>query len=730
MIYPGLNIQNYIIKDEIGRGGFGSVYLAGMEGSDKLVAIKFLHPKTIRSDEAKQSFMDEMINQARLALCPNIVQIMRSIRYADRHGEHLGMVMEYIDGEPLDLFIQRYSLLPEFVAVPIFIQALNGLGFAHRNNMLHRDIKPGNIIIRRDGLVKIMDFGLSKLTSGNAASESARAASLNYVAPERLDRAAIDARTDIYSMGTTLYEAVTGIPPYQIEPGDWEDARIKHFGGRYRPIREFYDHHSDDLAAIVKRSLAVDPAQRYSSCEEMKNDLVTLLSKSAPPSQLKSEFQVVIEMTQSILEAGGGDGGGGNWAQVRQQAEAERQRRELESENRLKREAEQQRQQQEETRQQVRRDVQSRCEVMVKSGELNEAMELLQSTFSADPGFEYAKDWLGKLKKWCALKEDAGDHLRESKYHLGVDMLEKLAKELPDGEGRQQMVGHAENARKNWVKELENLQGQYRQTKELPDRIRILDQLIKIAPAGTVEKVSVERQNLVQLRSKRRKRSLLLGLGGTVAVVGGLAFLFLILPGMRYNSALQEAEAKIEKLPQAALEELQGLQRQDDTEKVRRLIEKAEFETRAQQSREILGEMDKLMASGNFELAEANLGRVKQEVYKGMSLPDAVMEKEREFRSRAADHFMKQAASSSDPSQQYIDLLMAQRFSASSSEVSRAISDLLVRSGDAVLNGIMSRAETTSDCPRAKELLEMAMRIKAADPRLLALRERIYRRCR
>lgn len=728
MIYPGLNIQNYIIKDEIGRGGFGSVYLAGVEGSDKLVAIKFLHPKTLRSDEAKQSFLDEMINQARLALCPNIVQIVRSIRFADRHGEHLGMVMEYIDGEPLDLFIQRYSLLPEFVAVPIFIQALNGLGFAHRNNMLHRDIKPGNIIIRRDGLVKIMDFGLSKLTSGNAASESARAASLNYVAPERLDRAAIDVRTDIYSMGTTLYEAVTGIPPYQIEAGDWEDARAKHFGGCYRPIREFYEHHSDELSRILGRALAVDPAQRYSSCDEMKEDLAALSAKSMPPAQLKSEFQVIIEMTHSILEAGSGDGG--NWAQVRRQAEADRQRREVEDENRRKREEERQRQKQEDERQQTRRDVQSRCEVMIKGGELKDAVDLLQDTFTSDPGFEYAREWLGKVKKWHSMQAEAEERIEGGEYHLGVDLMETLAKELPAGEGRQQMIARAENSRKAWVKELENLQGQYRQTKELPQRIRILDQLIKIAPAGTVEKISVERQNLVLRRSKQRSRALILGLGGTVAVVGGLAFLFLILPGMRYGSALNSAEAKIGNSPQAALEELQMLQRQDDTEKVRRLIEKAEFEVRAQGSRDVLTEMDKLMAAGNFELAEANLARVKQEIYKGMALPDMVLEKEREFRSKAADHFMKQASGGNDPSQQYIDLLMAKRFSASSSEVSRAISDLLVRSGEAVLNGIMSRAETTGDCPRAKELLEMAMRIKAADPRLLALRERIYRRCR
>ena len=189
MISEGLKIGDYIIEDELGSGGFGRVYLAQDESTGQKIAIKFLHSKKLQSKETKDAFIGEMINQARLSTNPNIVQVIRNIRYDDNQGEHMGLVMEYVEGEPLDLFIQKYGLLPEYIAIPIFLQVLNGLAFAHRHKMIHRDIKPGNIMIGNDGIVKIMDFGLSKIITGStSASESARAASLNYVSPERLEK--------------------------------------------------------------------------------------------------------------------------------------------------------------------------------------------------------------------------------------------------------------------------------------------------------------------------------------------------------------------------------------------------------------------------------------------------------------------------------------------------------------------------------------------------------------
>jgi len=303
MIYPGLEIDDYVIEDELGRGGFGSVFLAKDKNEDIYVAIKFLHPKILRSEENKQAFINEMINQARVSLNPNIVQVIRCVRYTDKQGEHLGMVMEYVEGDPLDLFIQKYAPLPEFVACPIFIQVLNGIAYAHRHNMLHRDMKPGNILINEDGVVKIMDFGLSKVLKGiSAASESARAASLNYVAPERLEKGRIDIRTDLYSLGATFYEVLTGKPPYEIEFGDWKEATLKHKSGEYKSIQEFYPNHSDELNRVINKALNPDPYQRYEDCEEMLNEIKKIWSSIEVPSNIKSQIKKIIDATKRVTE--------------------------------------------------------------------------------------------------------------------------------------------------------------------------------------------------------------------------------------------------------------------------------------------------------------------------------------------------------------------------------------------------------------------------------------------
>lgn len=305
MIHPGLKIDGLVIEDELGRGGFGSVYLAREEATGKPVAIKFLHPKSLNSEESRHAFINEMIHQARLYSCPNIVQVLRSLRYADRIGEHLGMVMEYVEGDPLDLYIQKYRLLPEYMAVPIFLQVLNGIDFAHRAQILHRDLKPGNIMIQPDGVVKIMDFGLSKVVQGSSgASESARAASLNYVAPERLQKKRVDQRSDIYSIGAALFEALTGRPPYAIEAGDWDDARSKHGEGACAGIRAFCPEHSVALEKIVARALAVAVEDRYPDCGGMIADLSRAWRACLVPPGCRPEFMRLIEATRKLFQGG------------------------------------------------------------------------------------------------------------------------------------------------------------------------------------------------------------------------------------------------------------------------------------------------------------------------------------------------------------------------------------------------------------------------------------------
>ena len=306
MISKGTRVDRYIIEDELGRGGFGSVFLAKDTASGVFVAIKFLHPNVIRDNDAYNAFLDEMINQARLSGNPNIVRILRSVHFTDRQGGHLGMVMEFVDGETLDRTIRNCGLLPDYFAVPIILQALNGLDFAHRSGLLHRDIKPGNIIIDRDGLVKIMDFGLSKLMDEHrSASESARAGSLNYVAPERFGQEPIDVRSDIYSLGATFYEALTGQPPYEIQYGDWKTAEVKHKEGGFPSIRSYYPEHHRALDAVLSEMLDPLPARRYQGCSEIIRDLMPIFMNAIPPPQVGDRIHRLWERTGLLFKAAG-----------------------------------------------------------------------------------------------------------------------------------------------------------------------------------------------------------------------------------------------------------------------------------------------------------------------------------------------------------------------------------------------------------------------------------------
>ncbi len=301
MIHPGMEIDGYVVEDELGRGGFGSVYLARDSVSGNPVAIKFLHPKSFHSREARQAFIDEMINQARLSTCRNIVKVVRSIRYTDRQGEHLGMVMEFVEGDPLDLFVERFGILPEFIAIPLFLQVLDGLEFAHNQNILHRDIKPANIMIGADGVVKLMDFGLAKtLEAGSgAAAESARAASLNYVAPERLRKETITTRTDIYSLGCTFYQALTGVPPHEIAEGSWSEAMDKHCKGEFKDIRDYYPGHSELLWALIAAMIAPHPGDRPPDCAAIRRVLEPMMAEIQVPAQAPPVFMAVIVAAQA-----------------------------------------------------------------------------------------------------------------------------------------------------------------------------------------------------------------------------------------------------------------------------------------------------------------------------------------------------------------------------------------------------------------------------------------------
>lgn len=224
----GKQLGNYKIVSRIGAGGMGEVYLASHVGMDRTVAIKVLRPELVDSQEAINRFHREIYAVAKL-LHPNLV---RAFDAGESDGVHY-LVLEYVDGYDLGTYIRQHGPVDWRTAINIVIQAANGLSYAHQRNIVHRDVKPSNLIVSRDGVVKVLDLGLARIEA-EAESQDAADQSLtqvgtimgtvDYMAPEQsLDTHSADARSDIYSLGCTLFFLLGGEPMY---PGDTAVKRL------------------------------------------------------------------------------------------------------------------------------------------------------------------------------------------------------------------------------------------------------------------------------------------------------------------------------------------------------------------------------------------------------------------------------------------------------------------------------------------------------------------------
>ena len=263
----GKKIENYEVISQIGKGGMGEVYLAHDLKLDRRVAIKILGPTVVNNSTFIERFKREAKNQAQLSH-PNIVTVYGFIEYHDL----LGIVMEYVDGESLDRIIYRQKRLHIYDAIYITRQILAGLGYAHTKGFVHRDIKPSNIIINKEGVAKIVDFGISKsLFDKGVTHTGAKIGTVLYMSPEQILGKDVTHRSDIYGLGCTLYEMLVGQPPF------YEDTEFNvmegHLKKRHKKINEIMPGTSEIIDKIIDRSLAKDPNERYNDCGEFQKSM-------------------------------------------------------------------------------------------------------------------------------------------------------------------------------------------------------------------------------------------------------------------------------------------------------------------------------------------------------------------------------------------------------------------------------------------------------------------------
>ncbi len=270
----GQIVSHYRILDKIGSGGMGVVYKAEDLKLQRNVAVKFLPPDLTRDPESKQRF----IKEARAASALDHPNICTVYEIGETKDEQLFIAMAYYDGENLKSKIER-APLPMEEAVDLSVQIAQGLSKAHEQGIIHRDIKPANIMITDDGLVKILDFGLAKLSDQSRVTQTGTTyGTTAYMSPEQSKGEGVNPRTDIWSLGVVLYEALSGKRPFR---GDYGQAVVYSIlNENPDPLTDLRQDIPDELGEIVARCLDKDPAGRFQNMDDLANDLQWLKEQS------------------------------------------------------------------------------------------------------------------------------------------------------------------------------------------------------------------------------------------------------------------------------------------------------------------------------------------------------------------------------------------------------------------------------------------------------------------
>lgn len=264
--------DRYKVLHLIGGGGMSHVYLAHDMILDREVAIKVLRYDFKNEEELLRRFQREALSVTSLAHL-NIVGIYDVGQDEDIHY----IVMEYVEGQTLKQYIQQSSPIPVQRAVDIMLSLTNAISHAHDNHLIHRDIKPQNVLMTNDGEVKVTDFGIAVTLNATAYTQTNSVlGTVHYLSPEQARGGMATKKSDIYALGVVLYELLTGELPFYGESP--VAIALKHLQEETPSVRAKYSYIPQSVENVVLKATAKDPLHRYGSVEEMEQDLLTVLS--------------------------------------------------------------------------------------------------------------------------------------------------------------------------------------------------------------------------------------------------------------------------------------------------------------------------------------------------------------------------------------------------------------------------------------------------------------------
>ena len=298
------SIRDYKIIKKLGEGGMGTVYLAEDTMLERKVALKKLNPVLTKDSHFTERFRHEAKVQASL-IHPNIVTLYNYFR----EGDNYCMVMENVDGVTLKHLISSTGPMPEQRAVWILNQMLEAVGFAHKKGIIHRDLKPSNILITKDDNVKILDFGIAKILQDKGLTKTGtKMGTVYYMSPEQIKAVKdIDHRTDIYSLGITFYEMLSGRVPFNVDTDSDFEIMTEIVSSDLKDPREYYPHISKWIVDVLFDSVNKDRDKRIQSADEFRNRLLAKEEKttSSPPQEktiiAQPEEKTVIETPKTVM---------------------------------------------------------------------------------------------------------------------------------------------------------------------------------------------------------------------------------------------------------------------------------------------------------------------------------------------------------------------------------------------------------------------------------------------
>ena len=281
--------DEYEVIAELGVGGMATVYKAVQRSLNRPVAIKELKKAYHMDDKIAQRFERE----ARLAASFQHENIVHIYDYLAQPVH--AIVMEYVDGTTLARIIEETGALPTDVGIMIALQVANALEYAHARGLIHRDIKPGNIMVKRNGEVKLMDFGIARMREMESLTlPGTLMGTPSYMSPEQVLGQPLDVRSDIFSFGIVMYEIFTGIKPFPDEEDDPSSSKI--LKGKYLSPRSIYSDIPRSLQRIIKKCLKMKPHKRYGSMQEIARVLGKKIKGMDKPASLKQISDYLVDV--------------------------------------------------------------------------------------------------------------------------------------------------------------------------------------------------------------------------------------------------------------------------------------------------------------------------------------------------------------------------------------------------------------------------------------------------